>query len=492
MAKFDIFKDEVENEETLQRAKENKDFAKILSDLVSRGQLSNDSMIDSPEAMQSIAASMPAKERTLSTGRLPSLLNGVPGGEPVEQPIEQSMEEPSEDMYMNNAKLGMQMPVGGSEIPAPAAAPDKSLAKASPVPSSVPSPEGDQSLLGSLMASNLSGVEQAQQARRAALRNAEMARLGESIRAGLSSASGIKKFNPNYEDSDRMARLGELNLQEVKERQDLIPIEQMQDPNSLISKEYRKLYKDLVKQDLPEGVSAFQITKALPMIQQLASDKLSREKLAAEAKTKSGKLSPLEELQLDLVKEQKKAELKDENKIKEENRKERSAIRKALPKFDEQIKLINNAISTLKNTKGLSDTGPLDKYVAPYTTEGQNLQLALNSLQLDKMVSMFSGMSKAIDSDAERAFFQASQPDMSKYPSSNLKALQAMLDRTKLLKKKAEQEASLYDRTGKFTVDEIGSNSEESSPSIEVKRKTKDGKIAIFDAQTKEFLRYEE
>jgi len=55
---------------------------------------------------------------------------------------------------------------------------------------------------------------------------------------------------------------------------------------------------------------------------------------------------------------------------------------------------------------------------------------------------MFSGMSKAVDSDAERAFFQSAQPSMSNYPDVNIELLTEMERNIKSLQEKSKKKLS--------------------------------------------------
>ena len=133
--------------------------------------------------------------------------------------------------------------------------------------------------------------------------------------------------------------------------------------------------------------------------------------------------------------------------IRKENRKIRQDMEKSLTSMDEQLKNIREAESLLKNAKAVG-TGPLDQYIAKFTPHGQKLETALNKLALDKMVSMFQGMSKAVDSDAERRFFQSAQADMSKFDKVNLDILKQARQHLENLKKKTQSSIKRYDSRG--------------------------------------------
>lgn len=155
----------------------------------------------------------------------------------------------------------------------------------------------------------------------------------------------------------------------------------------------------------------------------------------------------------------------------------------AISNVDEQLERIRRAKTLLAKAvqdNTVADTGPIDQYITGATDEGQQLRQAFNDLSLDKMTKMFKGMSKAIDSDAERKMFEQSQASLGNYPAVNKQILDTM-ERAAL---------SLKQKNSQF-MNELQS-AESEKKSNEVRRKTKDGRIAIFDADTKQFLRYEQ
>lgn len=234
--------------------------------------------------------------------------------------------------------------------------------------------------------------------------------------------------------------------------------------------------RDFMLKSLQDQLKSLQLTPyQQAQLEESKKDRELKEKLA-KIKASKTKTEPTFE-----QKEEKKAEIKFNNELKKENREMRKEAEKSLSDIDQQIENVKRANELLAKAEGtyLADTGPIDQFLSPMGKEGQELRQALNDLSLDKMTKMFKNMSKAIDSDAERKFFQQSQVSMGNYPSVNRKILQDMLKNLQSLKAKNKEVVSSYDKKG----NEIQAN--------EVRRKTKDGKIAIFDAETKEFLRYE-
>lgn len=147
-------------------------------------------------------------------------------------------------------------------------------------------------------------------------------------------------------------------------------------------------------------------------------------------------------------KEAKKADIKSSVQEKKENREIRNDAKSALDALEQQEKTINEALEMLEKD-GVA-TGPLDQYYSKFTAEGQTLEKKLNNLALDKMVKMFAGMSKAIDSDAERAFFQSTVPSMGDYERVNIETLRDLRDTIQKLKAKTNKAISSYDKSGTF------------------------------------------
>lgn len=135
-------------------------------------------------------------------------------------------------------------------------------------------------------------------------------------------------------------------------------------------------------------------------------------------------------------KETKKLQIKEKLADSKEDRENKKEAKSALKSLDSQEEFIDKAIKLIE--EGAS-TGPIDQYTSKVTPTGQKLQKAINNIALDKMTKMFAGMSKAIDSDAERAFFQSTQPSMSDFESVNLDTLRDLKANIKSLREKTKQ-----------------------------------------------------
>jgi hypothetical protein len=191
-----------------------------------------------------------------------------------------------------------------------------------------------------------------------------------------------------------------------------------------------------------------------------------------------------------------KAEAKSAAQEKKENREQRKLAVGALPKINEKLKQIKKAKASLKKYESinpLSGTGPIQNILPTITEKGQQVQADFNKLALDEMATIFSGMSKAIDSDAERAFFEKTQPTMSNEETVNMDLLEAMENR--LIRNRDILESQVKNITPKGIVkedpaQEVLKGSEPLRQQVE--RRTKDGRIAIFDAKTKQFIKYKD
>lgn len=175
-----------------------------------------------------------------------------------------------------------------------------------------------------------------------------------------------------------------------------------------------------------------------------ADRKLAEKKLALKPKT----MTELEKIET-------KASVKDKYELAKENRKIKREAEDALQKLEEQEKLVDSALADLNDlTKhgalglGAVDTGPLDALISSETPRGKSLKTTLNKLSLKEMAATFKGMAKAIDSDAERKFFQAAQPSMEQYPKKNLEILNDLKANIESLKAKTRKKIDSYDSKG--------------------------------------------
>ena len=145
-----------------------------------------------------------------------------------------------------------------------------------------------------------------------------------------------------------------------------------------------------------------------------------------------------------------KENVKQQNRLRKDNLKVKNGTKKTTDNLDTQLEKIRRAKKLMKDmTKNkLIDTGPMDQYAAGFKSEGQQLRQAFNDLSLEKMSKLFAGMSKAIDSDAERKMFEQSQASLGNYPDVNMQILDDMEKGVISLKEKNARLYDSYDKEG--------------------------------------------
>lgn len=157
-------------------------------------------------------------------------------------------------------------------------------------------------------------------------------------------------------------------------------------------------------------------------------------------------------------KERIKANVKEEFQVAKENRQIKEKLESAIPTVDEQIKNVKTALNLI-NKSEFAGTGPLDQYFAGVTPEGQLLKKALRNIQLDTLVTKFQGMSRAVDTETDRKFFQETQPDMGNFETTNKKMLVDILERLEGIKERSQNKLK-----------EITSQKEASSQPVEARQ----------------------
>lgn len=154
-----------------------------------------------------------------------------------------------------------------------------------------------------------------------------------------------------------------------------------------------------------------------------------------------------------------KEEAKEDKQIKKENRKMRTELNTAESSLTDQLKMLENAKKQFEDysSGSLVGTGPLATGMGTKTflsKDLESLESTFNNISLQNMVKMFAGMSKAVDSEAERRAFESTQPNIKLDDATNRKLLQDKIDATKSLLEKTRKSKNQYDRTGSFTAEE--------------------------------------
>ncbi len=145
----------------------------------------------------------------------------------------------------------------------------------------------------------------------------------------------------------------------------------------------------------------------------------------------------------------------DEVKQRAENRKTLKEVSNDESKIKQLIKQIDDASNTFEkySKSAVGGTGVLAKgksYLGSMAPETQNLESKFNALGLDTLVKTFSGMSKAVDTDAERAYFQSTQPNLGNDDKVNREILRNMKDRAVSMLNKYQNTKAMYNRDGSF------------------------------------------
>ena len=162
------------------------------------------------------------------------------------------------------------------------------------------------------------------------------------------------------------------------------------------------------------------------------------------------------------IKLQKKLELenkKEEKRIKKEDRETNRAML-------ESRKQLNNKLDQIKNMRkqyedflakkgrfknsGYNPSGPIMGNLAGYDEESSAMQAIFGDYALDEMGRKFEGMSKAVDSDAERRYFERTQPNMANTETANKMILDTAEEKVKALLQKIDDAQTNYKDSGSF------------------------------------------
>jgi len=156
------------------------------------------------------------------------------------------------------------------------------------------------------------------------------------------------------------------------------------------------------------------------------------------------------------TRKEKTVDAKEKNVVKKENRKTRRELDKAEKTTQETIKELESIDKQFEEYSRTSPggTGPiatafgLTKYASEKT---QALDARFKLTGLKQMVKMFAGLSKAIDSDAERRAFEATQLDLKNDDNVNRQIIRDKLNAAKALLTKTQNAKRNFDKYGDFT-----------------------------------------
>lgn len=222
---------------------------------------------------------------------------------------------------------------------------------------------------------------------------------------------------------------------------------EMNDPNS----SYMAMLGDMAAKhyglkDLPPGTTPKKLLTVLPQMKDFVVSEMAQRNALELQRQKH-----LDALELQRLKDESDAKAKadkDKDTFKEKNREKAATsyaeLQDSALKVDNQMDTLDDALSTFTDyTRGsTSGTGPLatlggmTKY---FSSDTEKLDNKFKKISIDSMVNMFQGMSKAIDSNTERAAFNATQPSITNDDPINAEIL--LGGKAILLKTKAEAAA---------------------------------------------------
>lgn len=218
------------------------------------------------------------------------------------------------------------------------------------------------------------------------------------------------------------------------------------DPQSEVSQlardKYAKLLARMGNVDLAEKIRTG--TRSATELDALFKGQIStREAVGADTK-----INPMDEFAA-------KEEIKEDVKVRTENRKTKKELEKNLESTENLIKDLERTQEIFnkysKNTPGgtgpMATLGGLTKYTS---ADAQNLDAQFKKLNLDTMAKLFQGMSKAVDSDAERRAFEAAQPSLTNDDNVNRRLIQDRLQAARSLATKLKKAANSIDQRGNF------------------------------------------
>jgi hypothetical protein len=365
------------------------------------------------------------------------------------------------------------------QIPQPVVAPQPIIP-----PKQAVSPEEIQGILASpsqpVPAESPSEAERLQdllaQSRKSRALTEGLANVSEGIKRAASAYAGrgLTQIKPDVSMEEKMRASAERDfkegidefqasrkLQQEKDAEDAR--KRMESPESEESQRYREFYAKTLKMDIPENVTAAMLHDKFGALSNLAArggdnkdnNLAERKFLLDQAKFAFAQTAP----------KRKEAEMdkKEEQKIKTENRSMRKDLDKAETALQAQIKQLEEANKSFdKFSKGVGPgTGPLATLggIRKYTNqELEGLDSKFKKIGLDEMVKMFQGMSKAVDSDAERRAFEATQPSITLDDPTNKELLSKKLEAAKSLLAKTKAAKNQFDKTGDFVQQESPSS----------------------------------
>lgn len=158
---------------------------------------------------------------------------------------------------------------------------------------------------------------------------------------------------------------------------------------------------------------------------------------------------------LDLMKlaEQQKGAMSVEmRQVRKENRATAQELQASRDKAVQALKNLNEIERIIKRST-LVGTGPIDQASRYFSSDAQTLERLMGQVSLDNMVSMFNGMSKAVDTGAERQAFERTQLGLNKYEATNLDTIKQQRQLYQQLLRKVDKKMTSFKATGGLSFD---------------------------------------
>lgn len=206
----------------------------------------------------------------------------------------------------------------------------------------------------------------------------------------------------------------------------------------------KQFYEKTLGKDFPVGVSPKKLFNVFPQFKDLLKEKIGNDFTAEQNRLNRENQLKLKQMDIDATKVTDKPD-PFKSTLVQEQAKDYQTMQSNAPKVEQQLTNINDAIEEFTKYTQSSNFGG----TGPFATLGgakrlvsgqlQNLDNKFKKISMDTLVNSFSGMSKAVDSNTERAAFQATQPDITNDDNVNAEVLLGA--KSMALKTKAETEA---------------------------------------------------
>lgn len=286
--------------------------------------------------------------------------------------------------------------------------------------------------------------------------------LGKSANLIGSSIAGVNPTGQELFD-DNIKQAGQVVAQQQARME-----KANNDPKSGLSVALRQQLKSLGV-NAPEAMSATDLMKVLPGAQSLHKANEDRALRAEDMQQKHLDRQAMLQMSKDKKSMVDKEQSKEDAKIRTENRKERRQIENDMKSTEALINELNTTKDMFEkySKSQILGTGPiatLGGLTPKIMQKSEDLDAQFKKQNLDTMVKMFAGMSKAVDTNNERRAFESAQASMTNDDKTNARLIKEKIDAAKSMLQKQKDAVAKYDRYGDFTQGEdVQQNSQPST-----------------------------